>query len=57
MAEKRFEEVYDQGVLKRFSIIVDKETGVNYLCIDQSNGVAITPLLDSQGKIVINKHA
>ena len=56
MAEKRFEEVYSQGVLNKFTIVVDTETGVNYLCVNQGNGVSITPLLDSQGKTVINKY-
>lgn len=36
-------------------ILVDKETGANYLCWKAGFGAGITPLLDSEGKIVITK--
>lgn len=35
-------------------IIVDGETGVNYLCTQQSGLSALTPLLDEDGKVVID---
>ena len=34
---------------------VDKETGVNYLCWKSGYGAAITPLLDSEGKVIVTK--
>ncbi|KIR03842.1 hypothetical protein P261_02657 [Lachnospiraceae bacterium TWA4] len=55
--EKRFEEVFKQG--SEFSeihkIIVDKETGVNYLVWKSGYAGGITPLLDSDGKPIIGK--
>lgn len=33
-------------------IIVDKETGVNYLLIKSGYGLGITPLLDKDGKVI-----
>ena len=48
--EKRFETIYTQGT--SLSIVVDTETGVNYLVHD----TGITPLLDKNGTVVnINK--
>ncbi len=45
--EKRFETIYTQGT--SLSIVVDTETGVNYLVHD----TGITPLLDKNGTVVI----
>ena len=52
--ENRFEKVYAQGKLDVIEILVDRETGVNYLC--RTNGYAggMTPLLDREGKPVIS---
>ena len=57
--EERFEVIFrdgsqlkDEGVRQ---ILVDKETGVNYLCWKSGYGAAITPLLDSEGKIIVTK--
>ena len=36
-------------------VIVDKETGVNYLYVCRGYGGGLTPLLDSEGKPVITK--
>ena len=61
MAKKecRFEVVFkdgsamlDEGMRQ---IIVDKETGVHYLSWKAGYGAGITPLLDSEGKVVISK--
>ena len=50
--EERFEVIFrdgsslkDEGIRQ---ILVDKETGVNYLCWTSGNGAGITPLLDSE---------
>lgn len=45
--EKRFETIYTQGT--SWSIVVDVETGVNYLVHD----TGITPLLNNEGNVVI----
>ena len=36
-------------------ILIDKETGVNYLLVKSGYGLGITPLLDKDGKPVISK--
>ena len=36
-------------------ILVDQETGVNYLLIKSGYGLALTPLLDKDGKPIITK--
>lgn len=50
--EKRFEKVYSQD-LGSVSIIVDKETGINYLFCQSGYAGGLTPLLDREGKPVI----
>lgn len=52
----RFEsrETYANGLAKSFEVIVDKETGVNYLMVNTGYGAGLTPLLDRQGKPVIS---
>ena len=44
--------IKDDGVRQ---ILVDKETGVNYLCWKSGYGAGITPLLDSEGKVIVTK--
>lgn len=55
----RFEVVYKEGSqLMDYGvrqILVDKETGVNYLCWHVGYGAGITPLLDADGNVVITK--
>ena len=57
--EERFEVVYKDGSEMKNSgvrqIIVDKETGVNYLAWKAGYGAGITPLLDSDGKVIVTK--
>lgn len=36
-------------------ILVDKKTGVNYLSISGVGGSSITPLLDQDGNVTIDK--
>ncbi|MGL4336036.1 MAG: DUF6440 family protein [Turicibacter sp.] len=50
---KRFEVVYSQGNLERQLIIVDKETGVNYLQTISGYAGGLTPLLDANGNVII----
>ena len=57
MAKKRFEVDYQQtsGLLNYFQIIVDKETGVNYLMAKTGYGAGLTPLLDDKGNVIVTK--
>ena len=60
MKEKeRFEVVFTDGSSIKNSgmrqILVDRETGVNYLVWNSGNAGGITPLLDFEGRIVITK--
>lgn len=52
--DQRFEIVYTQGTLTVTEILVDKETGVNYLYHVSGYSGGLTPLLDSEGKPVIS---
>ncbi|MBQ4000771.1 MAG: hypothetical protein II601_00175 [Lachnospiraceae bacterium] len=60
MAKKdnRFEVVYKEGSQisdeGQRQILVDKETGVNYLVWKSGYAGGITPLLDSEGKAVVS---
>lgn len=51
--DKRFEVIYKQGGLYEAKIIVDKETGVNYLWTASGYAGGLSPLLDRDGKPVI----
>ena len=60
--EERFEVTFRDGSWLKWlkdegirQILVDKETGVNYLCWKSGYGAAITPLLDSEGKVIVTK--
>jgi hypothetical protein len=57
--EERFEVIYKDGSeLKNEGIrqiLVDKETGVNYLLWKAGCGAGITPLLDSDGKPIVTR--
>lgn len=50
--EKRFERVFSQGA-GSVTIMVDRETGVNYLFCQSGYAGGLTPLLDGEGKVVI----
>ncbi|MFP3156396.1 DUF6440 family protein [Lachnospiraceae bacterium ZAX-1] len=52
---ERFVTVYDQGTLENTKIVVDKETGVNYLYHKCGNSGGLTPLIDEDGKPIISK--
>lgn len=53
--KERFVEVYSQGVVNVAKIIVDTETGVNYLLgsHDLRVGTGLTVLVDQDGKPVV----
>ena len=48
--EKRFERVYSQSGV---AILVDKETGINYLFCQSGYSGGLTVLLDKDGKPVV----
>ena len=50
--EKRFIKVYSQGAGST-EILVDKETGVNYLFHSSGYAGGLTVLVDSEGKPVV----
>jgi len=51
--EKRFEVTYKDGTMLSQKILVDKETGVNYLFISEGYSGGLTALLDKDGKPVV----
>ena len=57
--DKRFIVTEKEGneLTTLFQVIVDKNTGVNYLMTKSGYGAGITPLLDRDGKPVITSVA
>ena len=55
MAKDRFVEVYSQGLTNVEKIIVDKETGVNYLLAASTltAGCGMSVLVDQNGKPIV----
>ena len=55
MAKDRFVEVYSQGVVNVAKILVDTETGVNYLLGSHGKhaGTGMSVLVDQDGKPVV----
>jgi len=49
---KEGSQLKDEGIRQ---ILVDKETGVNYLVWKAGYAGGITPLLDSDGKVIVTK--
>ena len=50
--EKRFEKVYSQD-MGSVTILVDKQTGVNYLFAQSGYAGGLTPLLNADGTPVV----
>ncbi|EOT23377.1 hypothetical protein C805_03038 [Eubacterium sp. 14-2] len=55
MKDERFIETYSQGVVNVRKIIVDTETGVNYLLLssNKTSGCGMTVLVDKDGKPIV----
>jgi len=55
MAKNRFVETYSQGVINVIKVIVDTETGVNYLMgsHDKRIGTGMTVLVDQNCKPIV----
>lgn len=54
MSEKRFVKVYSQGVMGTTYILVDRQTGVNYLFTQDGYAGGLTVLLDRDGKPIVS---
>ena len=57
MAKDRFVEVYSQDVVGVKKIIVDTETGVNYLLAshNRQSATGLTVLVDQDGKPIVTR--
>ena len=55
MKKDRFIKVYSQGAVTSTEILVDKETGVNYLFHAAGYSGGLTPLLDAEGHVVVSR--
>lgn len=55
MAKERFVEVYSQGVSNMEKIIVDTQTGVNYVLASSTltAGCGMSVLVDAEGKPIV----
>lgn len=54
MAENRFVQTYSQGISNVREIIVDTQTGVNYLLVSSmGGGCGMTVLVDKDGKPIV----
>ena len=51
--EERFVRVYSQGTVNVTEILVDKQTGVNYIFHASGYAGGLTPLLKSDGTPVV----
>ena len=57
MLDKRFIIKETEGnslTSRKFYVIIDRETGVNYLYVASGYGIAMTPLLDREGKPIVS---
>ena len=55
----RFEVIYQENYTPDMSkkmIFVDKETGVNYLFVQECYAGGVTPLLGAEGELILNKN-
>ncbi|MEH6936317.1 DUF6440 family protein [Bacillus sp. JJ664] len=55
-SEKRFKVVYKEGKMTGNKILEDRETGVQYLFSWDGYAGGITPLLDKDGKPLVNSN-
>ena len=50
----RFRAVSSNGAMPMYSVVVDTETGVNYLVVAQGlEAVGVTVMVDAQGKPIV----
>ena len=53
--QNRFVWLKSEGFLKETRIIIDTETGVNYLFVQEGYAGGLTPLLDANGKPIVTR--
>ncbi len=55
MAKERFVEVYNQGIINVMKVVVDTETGVNYMLgsHNKARGTGMTVLVNTDGKPIV----
>lgn len=55
MAKERFVEVYNQGIVNVIKIVVDTDTGINYVLgsHNKATGTGMTVLLGADGKPLV----
>lgn len=44
-----------KGLCREAAVIVDTETGVNYLFVNYGSGAGLTPLIDENGKPIVTR--
>lgn len=44
-----------KGICREADVIVDTETGVNYLFVVYGNGAGLTPLIDENGRPIVTR--
>lgn len=49
----RFKTIYSKGAITHREIIVDTETGINYLFVSEGPAGGLTVLLDKNGKPMV----
>ena len=54
MEHSRFPITEQEGTVRGTYVLVDQETGVNYLFVKFGNAGGLTPLLDRDGKPVVS---
>ena len=53
--DKKYIKIFREGSLtESIEVLLDTETGVNYICFAASYGLGLTPLLDEEGKVVVS---
>lgn len=50
-----FKKPEKEGFVTDSVVIVDKQTGVNYLFVRSGYGGGLTPLIDAEGKPIVTK--
>jgi hypothetical protein len=56
MKNDRFVVIEKQGMLEGAQVIIDRETGVNYLFYFAGYAGGLTPLLGSDGKPIVTQY-
>ncbi|AXI00184.1 hypothetical protein DV702_10905 [Sporosarcina sp. PTS2304] len=56
MDEKRFEVIEKQGKMTQFQVIRDNQTGVLYMSYAAGYGLAMTVMVDPDGKPLVDKN-